>query len=307
MPDRPSLDTDLTRLGTRVGTGAESGTEHDLRVQAGRFGPLDASEARALKARAARRDVTERRRVTARLREALASNGLLLHFQPQLQLKTGEVRGAEALIRLQHKRRGLILPNHFMPIAERTDIINDIGAWMLNHACAVAAEWPERMVVALSLSHRQLRSGKLTKHLIEALSRSGLAPYRLEVELTEAMLIDDNDDTLFSLRALQGLGVRLALDNFGCGYASLSALKRLPLSTLKLDRSLVEYLGQDLSGTAIVHAAVEAGHALGCSVLAEGVETAEQCRLLDEIGCDEAQGPYFCPPVTLADFRAKFT
>jgi EAL domain-containing protein (putative c-di-GMP-specific phosphodiesterase class I) len=303
MSDRPTLDTDLTR----PGSGAGAGAEHDIRVPTGRFGPLDANEARALRARAARRDVTERRRVTARLRDALSANGLLLHYQPQLQLKTGAVRGAEALIRLQHRRRGLILPNHFMPIAERTDIVNDIGAWMLGRACAEAAEWPEQLVVALSLSHRLLRSGKLTKHLIEALSRSGLAPDRLEVELTEAMLIDDNDDTIFSLKALQGLGVRLALDNFGTGYASLSALKRLPLSTLKLDRSLVEYLGQDLSGTAIIHAAVEAGHALGCSVLAEGVETAEQCRLLDEIGCDEAQGPYFSTPVTGPEFRAKFT
>jgi len=269
-----------------------------------RFSPLDAAEARALRARAARRDVTERRRVTARLREALSENGLLLHYQPQVRLKTGEVRGGEALIRLHHRRRGLILPTHFMPIAERSDIINEIGAWMLHRACAEAAAWPSHISVALALSHRQLRSGRLAKNLIEALGRTNLRSDRLEVELTEAMLIDDNEDTIFSLKALQGLGVRLALNNFGTGYASLSALKRLPLSTLKLDRSLVEYLGQDMSGTAIVHAAVEAGHALGCAVLAEGVETAEQVRLLDEIGCDEAQGPYFSQPVTSAEFRA---
>jgi EAL domain-containing protein (putative c-di-GMP-specific phosphodiesterase class I) len=266
---------------------------------------LDATEARALRARAARRDVTERRRVTARLREALSEDGLILHFQPQVALKTGAIRGAEALIRLQHRRRGLILPSHFMPIAERSDVINDIGAWMLNRACAEAAVWPERLSVAVALSQRQLRSGKLTKIVIEALGRSGLAPERLEVELTEAMLIDDNDDTIFSLKALRGLGVRMALNNFGTGYASLSALKRLPLSTLKLDRSLVEYLGQDLSGTAIVHAAVEAGHALGCTVLAEGVETAEQARLLEEIGCDEGQGQYFSPPLTAQELRAR--
>jgi EAL domain-containing protein (putative c-di-GMP-specific phosphodiesterase class I) len=293
MPDRNVLDSDLTSA------------EDDASLQPGRTTPLDAAEARVLRARAARRDVTERRRVTARLREALTENGLLLHFQPQMVLKTGAVRGAEALIRLQHRRRGLILPNHFMPIAERSDVINDIGAWMLNHACAEAAAWPERLAVALALSHRQLRSGRLTKHLIEALTRSSLPPERLEVELSEAMLIDDNDDTMFSLKALRGLGVRLALTNFGTGYASLSALKRLPLSTLKLDRSLVEYLGQDISGTAIVHAAVEAGHALGCAVMAEGVETAEQCRLLQEIGCDEGQGQFFSPPLTVAEFRAQ--
>jgi EAL domain-containing protein (putative c-di-GMP-specific phosphodiesterase class I) len=293
MPDRPSQNVDLTALA------------EDESLQPARSAPLDAAEARALRARAARREMTERRRVTARLREALTENGLLLHFQPQMRLKTGDLRGAEGLIRLQHRRRGLILPNHFMPIAERSDVINDIGAWMLHRACAEAADWPAQYKVALALSHRQLRSGRLTKTLIEALTRSGLPAARLEVELTEAMLIDDNDDTIFSLKALRGLGVRLALNNFGTGYASLSALKRLPLSTLKLDRSLVEYLGQDISGTAIVHAAVEAGHALGCSVLAEGVETAEQCRLLEEIGCDEGQGQFFSPPLTGAEFRAQ--
>jgi EAL domain-containing protein (putative c-di-GMP-specific phosphodiesterase class I) len=293
MSDRNFQDADLTGMG------------EDSPVQPAPFTPLDAAEARTLRARAARRDVTERRRVTARLREALAENGLLLHFQPQVRLKSGAVRGAAALIRLQHRRRGLILPNHFMPIAERSDVINDIGAWMLGHACAEAAAWPDRLSVAVALSQRQLRSGKLTKHLIEALNRSNLAPERLELEVTEAMLIDDNDDTMFSLKALRGLGVRLALTNFGTGYASLSALKRLPLSTLKLDRSLVDDLGQDRSGTAIVHAAVEAGHALGCAVLAEGVETAEQCRLLVEIGCDEAQGQFFSPPLTGQDFRDR--
>jgi EAL domain-containing protein (putative c-di-GMP-specific phosphodiesterase class I) len=269
------------------------------------FSSLDLAEARALRARAARREVTERRRVTARLREALAEDGLLLYYQPQVHLKTGIVRGAEALIRLHHRRRGMILPNHFMPVAERSEIINDIGVWMLTAACREAAAWPPRLTVALELSARQLRSGRLTKMIIEALAKSNLAAERLEVELTEAMLIDDNDEAMFTLKALRGMGIRLALNNFGTGYASLSALKRLPLSTLRLDRSLVEYLGHDLSGSAIVHAAVEAGHALGCSVLAEGVDTAEQCRLLDEIGCDEGQGQFFAPPVPAQEFRAK--
>jgi EAL domain-containing protein (putative c-di-GMP-specific phosphodiesterase class I) len=294
MSDRTYQDADL------------AGAGEDSPLQQARFTPLDATEARALRARAARRDVTERRRVTARLREALSEDGLILHFQPQVALKTGAIRGAEALIRLQHRRRGLILPSHFMPIAERSDVINDIGAWMLNRACAEAAVWPERLSVAVALSQRQLRSGKLTKIVIEALGRSGLAPERLEVELTEAMLIDDNDDTMFSLKALRGLGVRMALNNFGTGYASLSALKRLPLSTLKLDRSLIDDL-QGRGGTAIVHAAVEAGHALGCAVLAEGVETAEQCGLLQEIGCDEAQGPFFALPLTGAEFRTRLS
>jgi EAL domain-containing protein (putative c-di-GMP-specific phosphodiesterase class I) len=302
MTDPQPIETELS--GTE-GAGA-AGAAGDG-VTRPSFEPLDPAEARALRARAARREMTERRRVTARLREALVENGLLLHFQPQVHLRSGLIRGAQALIRLQHRRRGLILPVHFMPIAERSDVINDIGAWMLHRACAEAMNWPDQYLVALTLSHRQLRSGRLTKTMIEALTRTGLPPDRLEVELTEAMLIDDNDDTMFALKALRGLGVRMALSNFGTGYASLSALKRLPLATLKLDHSLVEYLGQDMSGTAIVHAAVEAGHALGCSVLAEGVETAEQCRLLEEIGCDEGQGPHFGPPVIAQDVRAKLT
>ncbi len=293
MSDRPANSNDLTDMGGQTP------------VRELPFSSLDLAEARALRARAARREVTERRRVTARLREALSENGLRLHYQPQVHLKTGIVRGAEALIRLQHRRRGMILPTHFMPIAERSDIINDIGVWTLNAACKEAATWPPRLTVAMELSARQLRSGRLTKTIIEALAKWNFPAERLEVELTEAMLIDDNDESMFTLKALRGMGVRLALNNFGTGYASLSALKRLPLSTLRLDRSLVEYLGQDLSGSAIVHAAVEAGHALGCSVLAEGVDTAEQCRLLDEIGCDEGQGQFFTPPIPAQDFRTK--
>ncbi|OYV25070.1 MAG: hypothetical protein B7X08_07060, partial [Acidocella sp. 20-63-7] len=129
---------------------------------------------------------------------------------------------------------------------------------------------------------------------------------RLEIELTEAMLIDDNDDTVFALKALQSIGVRLALNNFGLGYASLSALKRLPLRTLRLDRSLTHNLTEDGSGSAIIHAAIEAGHALGCTVLADGVETEAQLKRLMEIGCDEGQGPYFTSPVSAAEMAAMF-
>jgi EAL domain-containing protein (putative c-di-GMP-specific phosphodiesterase class I) len=270
-----------------------------------RAGPLGVEEAKELRARTARRDVTERRRVTLRLRQALEEGGFLLQYQPQVHLKSGMMRGAEAMIRLQHRRRGLILPHHFMPIAERSDIINDIGAWILHTACTEAVRWPARFTVAVSLSHRQLRSGRLVKSLIEALSRSGLTPGRLELELTEAMLIDENDDAIFSMKAIRGLGVRLALTNFGTGYASLSALKRLPLSTLKLDRSMIQELGQDFGDAAITRAAIEAGHALGCAVLADGVETQEQCMKLEEIGCDEAQGSFFCQPISASELKAK--
>jgi EAL domain-containing protein (putative c-di-GMP-specific phosphodiesterase class I) len=260
--------------------------------------------ARELRMRTARREITERRRITLRLRQALSNGGFILHYQPLVSLKSGLIRGAEALIRLQHSRRGLITPNHFMPVAERSDVINDVGGWMLQQACAEAGAWPGELSVAVTLSLRHLRSGRLIRQLLEALASSNLPPERLELELSEAMLIDDNDDTTFSLRALQGIGVRMALNNFGIGYASLSALKRLPLSTLRLDRSMIQNLGEGQAGTAIVRAAIEAGHALGCRVLADGVETEQQFKLLEAIGCDEGQGSYFSHSVAAAEMAA---
>jgi EAL domain-containing protein (putative c-di-GMP-specific phosphodiesterase class I) len=183
-------------------------------------------------------------------------------------------------------------------------VITDVGGWMVYQACMEAAQWPDCLSVAITLSLRHLQSGRLIRQLLEALGRSGLAPERLELELTEAMLIDDNDDTVFSLRALHGIGVRMALNNFGLGYASLSALKRLPVTTLRLDRSLIQNLGEGASEAAIVRAAVEAGHALGCTVLADGVETQTQYQQLGQIGCDEGQGAYFSQPVTAAELAA---
>jgi EAL domain-containing protein (putative c-di-GMP-specific phosphodiesterase class I) len=260
--------------------------------------------ARALRLRTARREITERRRITQRMRQALSGGGLVLHYQPLVALRTGLVRGAEALIRLQHQRRGLIPASHFMPIAEQSEIITDVGGWMLHQACMEASRWPDCLSVAATLSLRHLQSGRLIRQLLEALSHSGLAPERLELELSEAMLIDAHEDTEFALRALQGIGVRLALNNFGTGYASLSALRRVPLTTLRLDRSLIQHLDESPSGAAIVQAAIEAGHALGCRVLADGIEHAAQFRLLAGLGCDEGQGSYFSQPVGAAEMAA---
>lgn len=265
-----------------------------------------AHDARELRQRTARREITERRRITQRLRQALLSGGFVLQYQPLVSLRTGYVRGAETIIRLQHSRRGLIAASHFMPIAERTEIINDVGGWMLQQACLQAASWPGELSVALTLAQRHMQGGQLIRQLLESLSASGLAPERLELELTEAMLIDDNDDTVFALKALQSLGVRLALNNFGAGYASLSALKRLPIATLRLDRSLTQNLGEGVAGAAIVQAAIKAGHALGCAVLADGVESEAQLAMLSEIGCDEGQGPYFSQPLAAAELTAMF-
>jgi EAL domain-containing protein (putative c-di-GMP-specific phosphodiesterase class I) len=266
---------------------------------------LRAEFSRDLRTQAARIDMAERRRVTQKLRNALSEDGFVLQYQPKVHLKTGRVRGLEAMIRLQHRRRGLILPAHFMPVAERSDIVIDIGAWTLNEACRQASRWPERFSVSLNISHRQLRSGRLTKQVIEALAGSGLAAARLELEMSEAMLIDDNEDTSFSLKAARALGVGLALDDFGAGYASLSVLRRLPLTTLKLDRSVILGLQNGDHDAAILRAAIEAAHALGCTVVADGVETETQCRLLDQMGCDEAQGSYVSAPLPAAEVLAR--
>jgi EAL domain-containing protein (putative c-di-GMP-specific phosphodiesterase class I) len=238
---------------------------------------LRAEFSRDLRTQAARIDMAERRRVTQKLRNALSEDGFVLQYQPKVHLKTGRVRGLEAMIRLQHRRRGLILPAHFMPVAERSDIVIDIGAWTLNEACRQASRWPERFSVSLNISHRQLRSGRLTKQVIEALAGSGLAAARLELEMSEAMLIDDN----------------------------LSVLRRLPLTTLKLDRSVILGLQNGDHDAAILRAAIEAAHALGCTVVADGVETETQCRLLDQMGCDEAQGSYVSAPLPAAEVLAR--
>lgn len=271
----------------------------------GRSDPAnDAEAARELRLRTARREITKRRRITQRLRQALACGGLVLYYQPLVALETGMIRGAEALPRLQHRRRGLIPPNHFMPVAERSDLIIDMGGWMLRTACDEAANWPGTIAAALPLTLRHLQSGRVIRQLLDALARSELAPERIELELTEAMLINDQEDVVFSLKALQSIGVRLALANFGTGYASLSALKRLPLATLRLDRSLIQNLSEGPAGAAIVHAAIEAGHALGCRVLADGVEAQAQFDLLRQLGCDEGQGAYFGGPVAADELAA---
>jgi EAL domain-containing protein (putative c-di-GMP-specific phosphodiesterase class I) len=259
-----------------------------------------------LRQRTARREITERRRITQRLRQALCTGGFVLHYQPIVSLASGLACGAETLIRLQHARRGLIPAAYFMPAAERSDVIIDITGWIMNTACAEAAGWPGHFALSTALSQRHLQSGRLVRQLLDALSRSGLPPNRLHMEITEHMLLDENDDTIFALRALQGMGIPFALNNFGTGYASLSALKRLKFSTLRLDRSLIQNISEP-AGVAIVRAAVEAGHALGCRVLADGVETEEQFSRLSQIGADEGQGPYFSPAVDTAEMAAMFT
>jgi EAL domain-containing protein (putative c-di-GMP-specific phosphodiesterase class I) len=276
----------------------------ELELSAAPAPPPDADAARALRVRSARREITERRRITQRLRQALGAGGFVMAYQPIISLSSGFIAGAESHIRLTHARRGMIPAAQFMPIAERSDIIADVGNWIIQTASEDARDWPEHLRVSIALSPGHLQSGGLVRQVLEALSRSGIAPERLEFELNEAMLTDQNEDMVFSLRALHGLGVRLALTSFGTGFASLGALKRLPLTTLRLDRTLLPGAAEDRAETAILNAAIATGHALDCRLLAEGVETEAQLAQLRQFGCDEAQGPYFSQPVGAPEIRA---
>lgn len=237
-----------------------------------------------------------RRRLEVDLRRALERNAVSLQYQPRVALDSGLARGAEALLRWCDRRRGLVPPAQFIPVAERSNLIVELGGWTLRRACTEAAGWPD-LQVSVNASARQLADGALLDQVTAALDESGLAPERLEVELTESLLIEVEAETLLVLSAIRDLGVGLSLDDFGTGYASLAVLKRLPLTAMKLDRSLIRELPADREDAAIVRAVVETGHALGLLVVAEGVETQEQWAFLSEIGCDEGQGYLFGHPL----------
>jgi EAL domain-containing protein (putative c-di-GMP-specific phosphodiesterase class I) len=247
-----------------------------------------------------------RRRLEADLRRALERNAVSLQYQPRVALGNGEARGAEALLRWSDRRRGLVSPAQFIPVAERSNLIVELGGWALRRACAEAAGWPD-LQVSVNASARQLVDGALLDQVAAALDESGLLPERLEIELTESLLIEVGAETLLVLSAIRDLGVGLSLDDFGTGYASLAVLKRLPLTAMKLDRSLIRGLPGDREDAAIVRAVVETGHALGLLVVAEGIETEEQRAFLSGIGCDEGQGYLFGHPLPPASLEWRRT
>ncbi len=245
------------------------------------------------------------RRLRRDLSTAAEQEGFVLHYQPRVALRSGAVTGAEALIRWPHRKRGLMAPGSFIPIAEQAGLISDIGAWVLRAACLSAATWNRDLRVAVNVSARQLHDRELLRQIGESIEISGLPPERLEIELSEAILLDDDLDTLLALSAIRDLGVGITLDDFGSGVASLSMLKRLPLELIKLDRSLVRTLPDDGEDVAIVQAIIDTSHALGLGVVAEGVETEAQRSLLAALGCDEAQGYLFSQPLPEDQFRAN--
>ena len=244
-----------------------------------------------------------RRQLELDLRQALARGQLEIHYQPLVDLATDTVAGCEALLRWYHPERGMISPAEFIPVAEDTGLINEIGDWVLKRACAEAAGWPAHIRLAVNVSPVQFRSKTLALRVATALRDSGLAPDRLELEITEAVLIRDDNEALVILHQLRDLGVRIALDDFGTGYSSLSYLRRFPFDKIKIDRSFVSDIGDAGGSSMIVEAVVNMASACRMSTTAEGVETEMQREILRGLGCSEMQGYLFSPAVPASKLR----
>jgi diguanylate cyclase (GGDEF)-like protein/PAS domain S-box-containing protein len=239
----------------------------------------------------------ERRALEAELRSAEIDREFELHYQPILSVRTGKLRGFEALLRWRNPRRGMVPPADFIPIAEETGMLDKLGRWVLIEACRQAATWPAELVLAVNVSPVQFRKGELVEAVGSALVRSGLDPQRLEIEITESVLLVDSAANLAILNQLRDRGVRIALDDFGTGYSSLSYLRQFPFSRLKIDRSFVREIGQSVESLAIIRAIIGLGSSLGIDTTAEGVETVSQLETLRAEKCGELQGFLFSPPV----------
>jgi diguanylate cyclase (GGDEF)-like protein len=230
-----------------------------------------------------------RRALELDLRKAISLNQFEVHYQPLLNLQNNEISGFEALVRWRHPERGMVQPNDFIPLAEETGLIGPIGNWVLNQACSDALKWPDHVKIAVNLSPVQFNK-TLVLDVISALAKSGLAPSRLELEITETVLMQDTDSAIAMLNQLRDLGVRIAMDDFGTGYSSLGYLRKFPFDKIKIDRSFIADMDEKADSIAIVRAVTGLGATLGISTTAEGVETVEQLRQLRQEGCTEAQG-----------------
>jgi len=243
-----------------------------------------------------------RRLLEVELRAALGNDEFELVYQPFHNVQTGKVCAFEALLRWRHPRRGLVLPDEFIPLAEETALIVPIGEWVLRQACAEAAHWPAYINLAVNLSPVQFRSRNLVPAVIQALSASGLPGHRLELEITEAVLMQSNDQTLTALRQLRGLGAQISLDDFGTGYCSFAYIRTFPFDKIKIARSFIRELAEAQGAMAIVRAIAGLGTSLQVATTAEGVETQEQFAILQAEGCTEVQGYLFSTPKPAADF-----
>jgi EAL domain-containing protein (putative c-di-GMP-specific phosphodiesterase class I) len=242
------------------------------------------------------------------LRRALERGEFVLHYQPQIDLASGAVVGAEALIRWQHPELGLVAPGRFIGVAEESRLIIPIGEWVLREACRQAVAWRRAglpaLVVAVNLSAVQFRRGDVEQTVLGAIEASGHDPALLELEITESTLIENVEEVLDVVERLKRVGVRLSIDDFGTGYSSLSYLKRFHVDKLKVDQSFVRELTADANDAAIVKAIIQMGHSLNLRVIAEGVESAEALAYLRALLCDEVQGFHFARPMEPEQFAA---
>jgi diguanylate cyclase (GGDEF)-like protein len=239
---------------------------------------------------------TDQKFIHRELPRAISANDLDLHYQPIVSSQGGRMVGVEALLRWDHATRGSIPPTTFIPVAEQMGLMGTIGAFVLRRALREAKRWPEDLYLAVNLSPLQVRDGTIVDLVRSALVESGVLPGRLVLEITEGVLIDNPDEMVKRIKDLHGLGVRVALDDFGSGYSNLGYLQRFPLDKIKIDQSFVAGLGRSSNGGVIIQAMVALGRALGLSVLVEGVETEHQRVLLRLAGCDEMQGFLFAKP-----------
>ncbi|MGJ7915398.1 EAL domain-containing protein [Massilia sp. LXY-6] len=249
----------------------------------------------------------ERVRIESALRNALERNEFVLHYQPQVDLKTGQIVGMEALIRWKHPELGMVPPSRFVGVAEDTGLIVPIGAWVMRTACAQNKVWQDaglgRLRVAVNLSARQFSATELLPGIEQVLLDTGLDPSCLELELTESLFMSDVTPAVELLHRMKALGIKLSIDDFGTGYSSFSYLSRFPIDVLKIDRSFVNDITHDANDAAIVASIIALAHNLRLSVIAEGVETAEQLDYLRHQGCDEMQGYYFSRPLPTQEFE----
>ncbi|MFQ5754077.1 MAG: putative bifunctional diguanylate cyclase/phosphodiesterase, partial [bacterium] len=235
------------------------------------------------------------------LRKAIERDELVIYYQPQANLHTGEITGLEALIRWQHTEFGLVQPSKFIPVAEETGLIVPIGEWLMRTACRQNKVWQEAglqpIPVAINLSAKQFHEKSLPDAMAEVLEESGLSPQYVMLEITESSAMYDVDYTISTLKVLKEMGMQIVLDDFGTGYSSLSYLKRFPIDGLKIDRTFVKGIPDDREDAAIITAIIALAHSLENKVIAEGVETKEQLLFLKSLECDEMQGFYFSRPL----------
>jgi EAL domain-containing protein (putative c-di-GMP-specific phosphodiesterase class I) len=257
-------------------------------------------------------EILDRLTTEQTLHRALDHDELMLHYQPVVEVGASTPVGVEALVRWCHPHQGLVPANRFIPVAEESGLIIPIGAWVLHEACQQLQHWQGRKEpgsrgsIEVNLSARQVADARIVATVEDVLSRTGLPPEHLTLEITESALMDDAGSALEVLRALKQTGVQLAIDDFGTGYSSLSYLLQFPVDILKVDRSFVERLGQSRESEAIVSSVIGLAHALGLRVVAEGVETVRQLDVLRSLRCDLAQGFLFSEPLPASEITPSF-